>query len=313
MNCYHAGSMLPEVIRQQLADAGYPALGIQPTTTRGNHSDTFRVTHPAGIAILKIHNEKGGKPTEKWLRERLALRMLAGYGVPRLLFDEHPGCLLMEYFPGSTIHEVWDRTTLTVRGELCDDLGRWYARILLAPQDPATLDAIRRSRTDANPDSIPASLEAIDALRVAEPLVRRPVYLAGLRQIQLHRKALSDGPPLLIKRDCNHHNAIVEGNRVRGLIDWEEACVGNRMVHLGIVLDHTHWMDWPAVRSGLESATGKWSREEEDCILAAAMLCMWRKILYMFPGPTAWFGDGTRIENRMRAIAAAMGRERIFE
>jgi hypothetical protein len=260
------------------------------------------------MAILKIYNSNGGTPHEKWLRERLALRMLAGWGVPRLLIDSHPGWLLMECLPGTTIHEMWEHAPPDVRGELCEDLGRWYARLLHAPQDPATLDAIRGSRTDANPDSVPAAIIAIEALRRSEPVVRRPVYLAALDWIERHRQSLSDGPSLLIKRDCNHHNAIVQGGHVRGLIDWEEACVGNRWVHLGIVLDHTHWMDWPAVRAGLESVTGAWSREEEEIIFAGAMLCMWRKILCMFPGPTAWFGDGTRIKNRMRAIAAAMGR-----
>jgi Ser/Thr protein kinase RdoA (MazF antagonist) len=216
-------------------------------------------------------------------------------------------------FPGTTIHEMWDHATARVRRKLCEDLGRCYGRILLAPQDPQVLDAIRRSRTDANPDSVAAAIEAIDALRRGEPLVRRAVYLAAFEWVQRHREALSVDPLLLIKRDCNHDNAIVDGGRVRGLIDWEEACVGNRWVHLGIVLDHTHFMDWPAVRTGLESVTGAWNREDEEIIFAGAMLCMWRKILCMFPGPTAWFGDGTRIENRMHAIAAAMGRGGILD
>jgi Ser/Thr protein kinase RdoA (MazF antagonist) len=305
--------MIPAIIREHLASAGFAPLSIEPTSTRGTRSETFRVTHRAGLAILKIYNEKGGMPSEKWLRERLALRTLAGYGVPCLLIDEHPGWLLMEYFPGMTINEMWELAPARMRSELSEDLGKWYGRILLAPQDPATLDAVRSSRTDAHPDSVPAALAAIDALRQSDSLVRRPIYLAALEWVHRHRETLSADPQLLIKRDCNHHNAIVEGGRVRGLIDWEEACAGNRWVHLGIVLDHTHFLDWPSVRMGLESVTGRWSREEEDIVFAGAMLCMWRKILYMFPGPTAWFGDGTRIENRMRAIATVTGRADVLD
>jgi aminoglycoside phosphotransferase (APT) family kinase protein len=305
--------MIPDAIREKLSVAGYDPLAVERTSTRGIRSETFRIEHLAGSAILKIYNEQGGTSAAKWLRERTALRSLAGFAVPRLLLDAHTGWLLMEYFPGTTVHEMWDNASAQVRKELSKDLGKWYARILLAPQDPATHDAIRASRADANPDSIPAAIAAIDALRHREPLVCRPVYLAALKWIEAHRQSLSDSPQLLIKRDCNHDNAIVEGGRVRGLIDWEEACIGNRWVHLGIVLDHTYFLDWPAVRAGLESVTGPWGREEEEIVFAGAMLCVWRKILYMFPGPSAWFGDGTRIENRMRSIAVAIGKSGVLE
>jgi aminoglycoside phosphotransferase (APT) family kinase protein len=295
---------IPADILDQLAAAGWRVRSAGPTQARGLKSDTCVVACDGGSAVLKIYNERGGAPVAKRVREWTALGALADVPfVPRPI-AQGDRWLLMEQLPGRTLRTAWDGLDAVGRRRLSEDLGVAYARIAIATQQTSAHDAIRASRPDHWPDSLPDTLSAIERLLRTEERVSSPAFSAAAERI----RTLAPGdPPLLVKADGNADNALVEGEAITGLVDWEQACVGDRWTWYGIVLDHAHFFDWPAVRTGLESAGGAWSRDDEERVLASGFLCVWRKIIE-FDARSTWFSDPGRQVSRMSAMAAAMGR-----
>jgi aminoglycoside phosphotransferase (APT) family kinase protein len=299
--------MIPPAVLEQLAAAGWSVRAAAPTQARGLKSDTFRIDHGSGSAILKIYNGRGGTPRAKCTREALALDALRSVScIPRRLCHAPDAWLLMECLPGATLRSQWDRLDLGARRRLCTGLGTAYAGIACAPQDQRIHDLVRHSRPDSWVDSPSAALDHIDRLLRTEPRVARSAFAASAERIRAF-VARADGGELLIKSDCNPDNTLSEGGHLTGIIDWEQACIGSRWIHYGIVLDHTHFLDWTAVRAGIEETSGIWSRDDEDLVLTAGFLCVWRKIIE-FDARSAWFSDPGRQEARMRAMALAMGR-----
>jgi aminoglycoside phosphotransferase (APT) family kinase protein len=299
--------MIPPAIHHQLAAAGWRAHAAVPTATRGLKSGTFVLDRGDEHAVLKVYNDRGGTPSAKCGREWLALCALAGPPlIPRPLLRGADGWLLMECLPGRTLRSGWDALDAPARARLCQELGLAYARIAAAPQDAMVHEQVRRSRPAAWPDSFDAALAEIERLLRDEPRVSSPTFAAAAERVRA-LAAAGALPQLMIKADCNVDNALVEDGALTGIIDWEQACIGDRWTWLGIVLDHAHFLDWPALRAGLEEVGGRWSREDEELVLAAGFLCVWRKIIE-FDARSAWFGDPGRQEARMRAMAAAMGR-----
>ncbi len=188
---------------------------------------------------------------------------------------------------------------------MCIELGEAYAGIACAPQVTGIHDLVRRSRPDAWPDQLGSALDQIERLLRSEPRVAQPAFAASQRRIRLLIEP-TQAEELLIKADCNVDNTLSDGETLTGIIDWEQACIGSRWIHYGIVLDHTHFLDWDAVRTGLEEVGGAWSRDEEELVLAAGFLCVWRKIIE-FDARSTWFSDPGRQEERMRAMGRSYG------
>jgi aminoglycoside phosphotransferase (APT) family kinase protein len=299
--------VIPIHILDQLMAAGWQVRSSRPTETAGLKSDTFVIEHEEGTAILKIYNGKGGAPAAKCQREWLALGALEGVQhIPHRLCHAPDAWLLMEHLPGGTLRSQWEALEERARRRLCVDVGVAYGHIACAPQDALVHELVRQSRPVAWMDSLPRALAEIERLLQHEPRVAGSTFAASAEHIRILTNA-AGAQELLIKADCNPDNTLATGGILSGIIDWEQACIGNRWIHFGIVLDHTHFLNWEDVRAGIEDVSGPWSRHEEDLVLAAGFLCVWRKI-FDFLSRSASFGDPARQESRMRAMAAAMRR-----
>jgi aminoglycoside phosphotransferase (APT) family kinase protein len=298
--------VIPPVVLEQLSAAGIKVHASAPTQTRGLKSDTFLITHDGGSAILKIYNSRGGTPVAKCTREWLALGSLESIPhIPHRLCHEPDSWLLMECLPGNTLRSQWDGLDQHGRRRICVELGAAYGQIASAPQEPRVHDLVRQSRPGTWVDSLPEAIANIDRLLQSEPRVAGSTFTSTAHRVRTLLESPS-APQLLVKADCNSDNTLADHGTLTGIIDWEQACIGDRWIHFGIVLDHTHFLDWTAVRAGIEDVVGPWSREDEELVLAAGYLCVWRKIIE-FDARSAWFSDPSRQVNRMRAMTAAMG------
>ncbi len=230
--------------------------------------------------------------------------------IPLRLAREPDGWILMERLPGQTLRSRWNELDGPLRHRLCIDLGSSYARFALAPQNVEAHQLVLKTRPFRWLDDVEAAFAEIERALVQQQRLESPTFKRAAERLRILSGA-SKRAPLLFKADCNVDNTLVDGSAISGIVDWEESCLADRWILLGIVLDHTHFLDWSAVRHGLEEVAGAWSREEEELVLAAGFLCMWRKLIRMQPG-SHWYTQTAAQEARLHAMAAAMGRPDIL-
>ncbi len=298
--------LIPARICEQLEASGWPIRSAELTGTQGTRSETYAVELKSGWGILKLYNQRGGLPSEKCEREWLSLGEYAAMPhIPGRLARSPDSWILMEQMPGDTLRAQWDHRDGPARRRICVDLGTTYGRFALAPQRADMHARVRASRPFAWLDTLDATFLEIERQLRSQERFASPAFALAAERLRILAGAGSHRL-VLFKADCKTSNPLIDGDAVTGIIDWEQACIVDRWTLIGIVLDHTHFLDWPAVRKGIEEVVGAWSRDDEEIVLAAGFLCMWRKLLCMQPG-THWYAQTATQEARLHAIAQAMG------
>ena len=272
---------------------------------QGNKSTVVFARFEGHRAVIKLYNRRGGTPHTKQLREVMALRNYASTGVvPQILCDDLPGALVMERGDGDTLQSLCEKDT-TDLAQIGFHLGRVHAGLLLHRGDPDFLGAIAQSYGIPSFTGLVRDLlNAAHIVAAAHPAFATPPFQDALERVEAYAATLSDAEPsALAKWDCNPGNTLIVRDQISGLIDWEQAFVGDPYAQLGILLDHPV-LEWQHIRRGVESQWGRpLGPQELDRILAGGCLNVWRKIVEAWrAGSLAYFGDGSRPARRLEQM-----------
>lgn len=186
---------------------------------------------PAGAGVSA--DDKPGLVAEAALIARAAD---GGVPVPRVRALLDPAVagtegFITEWLDGETLGA---RVAAAERPRLAADCGRALARIHALPLD--RLPPLRRTQPAAE-------VEHLRAWHARHGTVR-PVFQLALRWLAGHAPA--DGPQALVHGDFRNGNLMVDlagGDRLRAVLDWELAHLGDPMADLG-------WLGVPAWRFG---------------------------------------------------------------